>query len=198
MPQVPAGSPLLVAPLFLFAIGVYPFELVGIDLIGPFEPSTSGWCFMLLLVDYAIWYPEVMGIHNASAQIIVTKLLKILGVSLPWEILRDQGTISISLLQQKVWTLLKNHLVRNLGRNLWYGEVGHAPSLSTVYNLGSAPIIYRVLSLWAPTQEAALRGIIPATWNLGSTRHKSPKCCPINFLAMGVTGSSGGFFQGKP
>lgn len=43
------------------------FEIIGMDCVGPLEWCTWGYHFVLVLVDYAMWYPETVPLHNISA-----------------------------------------------------------------------------------------------------------------------------------
>ncbi len=59
----PASPKALLRPLPLMQV---PFERIGMDLIGPLERSTQGYCFALVLVDYVTRYPEAMALRNIS------------------------------------------------------------------------------------------------------------------------------------
>ena len=52
-------------PLLLIEI---PFDRVAMDLIGPFDWSTQGYRFVLVLVDYATRYPEAVPLRNISTK----------------------------------------------------------------------------------------------------------------------------------
>lgn len=54
----------------------------------------------MVLVDYVTLYLEAVAIYNTSCQTVATELLKIFSpAGLPQEILTDQGTVFMSLLQ---------------------------------------------------------------------------------------------------
>ncbi len=62
----PPASPK--APLRPLPLMQVPFELIGMDLIGPLERSARGHRFALVLVDYATRYPEAVALRNISAK----------------------------------------------------------------------------------------------------------------------------------
>lgn len=43
---------------------VVPFQHIDMDFIGPFNQSSWGYCFVLLLMIYATWYLEAMALCN--------------------------------------------------------------------------------------------------------------------------------------
>ncbi len=75
----------------------FPFERIGMDLIGPLEWSAQGHCFALVLVDYPTQYPDVVGLHNISAKSVADAMCFIIfQVGIPKDILTDQGTAFMS------------------------------------------------------------------------------------------------------
>ena len=75
-----------------------PFDRVSMDLIGPFDQSTQGYRFVLVLVDYAARYPEAVPLRNISAKSVVQALFQFISrVGIPKEILADQGIIGHSV-----------------------------------------------------------------------------------------------------
>ena len=54
------------APFRPLPLAEIPFDRVAMDLIGPFERSTQGYRFVLVLVDYATPYPEAVPLRNIS------------------------------------------------------------------------------------------------------------------------------------
>lgn len=53
----------LLPPLFLIEV---PFEKIGMDIDGPLEWTAWGHHFVLVLVDYAMWYPEAEALCNVT------------------------------------------------------------------------------------------------------------------------------------
>lgn len=54
-----------------------PFERVGIDILGPLPRALGGFTHVLILVDYATWYPEAIPLRKTSAKAIAKELLQI-------------------------------------------------------------------------------------------------------------------------
>lgn len=54
------------SPLIPMPITDVPFEQVGMSLAGPLPKSTWGHEYILVLVDYATRYPEVVPLHKAT------------------------------------------------------------------------------------------------------------------------------------
>lgn len=64
------------------------FERIGMDLIGPFHQSARGYQFVLILVDYATRYPEVVPLRSISAKSVAQALFQVISqVGIPKEIL---------------------------------------------------------------------------------------------------------------
>ena len=55
-----------------------PFDRVAMDLISPFDRSTQGYRFVLVLMDYATRYPEAVPLHNISAKSVAQALFQII------------------------------------------------------------------------------------------------------------------------
>ncbi|XP_061764264.1 uncharacterized protein LOC133557636 [Nerophis ophidion] len=91
----PAATPRVpLRPLPLIEV---PFERIGMDLVGPFQPSTKGYCFALVLVDYATRYPEAVPLRSISAKSVAQALFQVFSrVGIPKEILTDQSTSFMS------------------------------------------------------------------------------------------------------
>ncbi len=56
------------APLRPLSLVEFPFERIGMDLIGPLERSACRHRFAFVLVDYATRYPEAVPLRNISAK----------------------------------------------------------------------------------------------------------------------------------
>ena len=81
------------------------------DLMGPFDRSTQGYRFVLVLMDYATRYPEAVPLHNISAKS-VAQALFISRVGIPKEILTDQGTSFMSRTLRELYELLGIQSIR--------------------------------------------------------------------------------------
>nr|XP_061779417.1 uncharacterized protein LOC133570739 [Nerophis lumbriciformis] len=83
------------------------------DLIGPFHPSTRGYRFVLVLVDYATRYPEAVPLHSISAKSMAQALFQVISrVGIPKEILTDQGTSFMSRTIKELYGLLGIKAIR--------------------------------------------------------------------------------------
>lgn len=69
-----------------------PFEWVVVDIVGPLLQCSAGFQYILVLVDYATWYPEAVPMRTVCVGKVVEELLKISHVGLPRTILMDQGS----------------------------------------------------------------------------------------------------------
>lgn len=54
-----------------------PFERVEVDLIGPLAKSAVGFWYILLMMDYAIHFPEAVPLRSATTWTVAAELLKI-------------------------------------------------------------------------------------------------------------------------
>ncbi len=107
----PPASPK--APLRPLPLMQVPFELIGMDLIGPLERSARGHRFALVLVDYATRYPEAVALRNISAKSVAEALFSMISrVGIPKEILTDQGTAFMSRTIRELYGLLGIKSVR--------------------------------------------------------------------------------------
>ncbi len=103
-PKAPLRPPLLMQ---------VPFEIIGMDLIGPLERSARGHRFALVLVDYATRYPEAVALRNISAKSVAEALFRMISrVGIPKEILTDQGTAFMSRTIRELYELLGIKSVR--------------------------------------------------------------------------------------
>ena len=90
-----------------------PFDRVAMDLIGPFDRSTQGYRFILVLIDYATRYPEAVSLRNISTKSVAQALFQIIPlVGIPKEILTDQGTSFMSRTLRELYELLGMQSIR--------------------------------------------------------------------------------------
>ena len=83
------------------------------DLIGPFDQSTQGYRFVLVLVDYATRYPEAVPLCNISAKSVAQALFQVIScVGIPKEILTDQGTLFKSRTLRELYELLRIQCIK--------------------------------------------------------------------------------------
>lgn len=80
------------APLIPVLIIGVPFERIGMDLVGPPPKSAKGNKYILVIIDYATCYPEVVPLRKTISKNIARKLVQLFSrVGLPKEILTTQG-----------------------------------------------------------------------------------------------------------
>ncbi len=102
-PRKPPPSPLIPLPII-----EVPFERIGMDLVGPLPKSARGHEHILVIVDYATWYPEAIPLRKATAKNIAQELFLLSSrVGIPAEILTDQGTPFMSRLMADLCRLLR-------------------------------------------------------------------------------------------
>ncbi len=71
-----------------------PFEVVAIDLVGPFLRSKKGFKYLLTLICLVSKYPEAEALRSMEAAEVTERLIDIILArhGLPHQILSDQGT----------------------------------------------------------------------------------------------------------
>jgi len=103
------------APLQKMPIIGVPFQMVGIDLVGPITPpSNSANRFILCVVDYATRYPEAVALPGVSTEQVAEALCRIFSrVGVPKQILSDQGSQFVSDVIKEVYRLLSIQHISN-------------------------------------------------------------------------------------
>lgn len=62
-------------------------------MVGTLEMNEAGYKYIVVIVDYAICYPEAIPFHTMMAKVVATGLMKVISlVSVPHKIITDQGT----------------------------------------------------------------------------------------------------------
>ena len=84
-----------------------PFEMVGIDLIGPFPKSSSGNTYVVTMVDRFTRWPELVAIPGATAETVANAVIDglVLRHGCPEKILTDRGSQFTSKLFQRMANL---------------------------------------------------------------------------------------------
>ena len=86
--QVAGVAPLVPIPPF-----VEPFKRVLVDIVGPLPKTSTGYCYILTVLDMATRYPEAIALRNIRAKTVVEALLKFFThFGLPEELQSDQGS----------------------------------------------------------------------------------------------------------
>jgi hypothetical protein len=95
------------APLHKMPLITVPFQKVAIDLIGPFQPSSTGNRYVLTIVDTATRFPEAIPLRKIDTVSVAEALLTVFSrVGLPQEILSDCGTQFVSDMMKEIYRLL--------------------------------------------------------------------------------------------
>lgn len=111
--QLAVGRTPAYAPLIPLPVVDYPFERIGVDIVGPLERSQAGNRFILVICDYATRYPEAYPLREVTAKQISTALLRFFSqVGIPREVLTDQGPNFMSHILHQVYQLLGIKRVR--------------------------------------------------------------------------------------
>ena len=70
-----------------------PFEVIAIDLVGPFKPGKGGCTHLLTAICMATRWPEAIPLRSTTARAVATGLLDIFSrIGIPLQLLSDQGT----------------------------------------------------------------------------------------------------------
>lgn len=81
-------APLIPVPAF-----DEPFTKILVDIVGPLPKTSSGYSYILTLMDMSTRYPEAIPLRNTHAKTVVRELLKFFShFGLPNEIQTDQGS----------------------------------------------------------------------------------------------------------
>ena len=84
-----------------------PFERIAMDVVGPLPRSRAGHRYVLVVCDYATWYPEAVAMRSVDAEHVAEELVRLFSrVGIPREILTDQGTNFTSELLAEMYRLL--------------------------------------------------------------------------------------------
>ena len=90
-----------------------PFQRIAMDIIGPLPRSRSGKRYVLVICDYATWYPEAIALKSIEAEAVAEELVTLFSrVGVPSEILTDQGANFTSQLLKEIYRLLHVHPIR--------------------------------------------------------------------------------------
>ena len=87
-----------------------PFEIVSIDLVGPFPKTPEGYTHVLTCIDHFTRYPIAVPIKGKSMEIVASALKTNLFMAFPFwprKILSDKGTEFVNKIVQEVYKQLK-------------------------------------------------------------------------------------------
>ena len=54
-----------------------PFKNIVMDIVGPLPRSRSGNRYVLVICDYATWYPEAIALRRIDAEHVAEELIKV-------------------------------------------------------------------------------------------------------------------------
>jgi len=92
------------APLIPLPIVSTPFQKIVMDIVGPLPRSRNGHCYILVICDYAIRYPEAIPLRSIDTEHIAGELINVFTrVGIPKEILTDQGSNFTSKLLMELY-----------------------------------------------------------------------------------------------
>ena len=81
------------APLRPVEVVTEPFKKIAIDIVGELPRSTSGYKYILTIVDYATRYPEAIPLRTTNSKAIADALIQYFSkVGIPDEIVSDEGS----------------------------------------------------------------------------------------------------------
>ena len=82
------------APLKPVEIVTEPFKKIAIDIVGELPRTTTGYKYILTIIDCAARYPEAIPLRPTNAKTVAEALIQYFSrVSIPDEIVSDQGSI---------------------------------------------------------------------------------------------------------
>ena len=94
-------------PLRPVEVVTEPFKKIAIDIVGKLPRSTSGYKYILTIVDYATRYPEAIPLRTTSSKAIADALIQYFSkVGIPDEMVPDQGSNFISKLMAQLYEQL--------------------------------------------------------------------------------------------
>lgn len=117
-------------PLQVLLIITDSFSCIALDGVGPLPKSSRGHQSVLVMINYASWYPEATPLRTVMGKRVAEELIKS-RVGIPWEIVMDQETnlmshvlkgvcqvLRIRLLWTSVYHPQTNRLVERINGNL--------------------------------------------------------------------------------
>ena len=95
------------APLQPVDIVTEPFKKIAIDIVGELPRTTTGYKYILTIVDYGTGYPEAIPLRSTTSKTIADALIQCFSrVGIPDEIVSDQGSNFMSELMAQLYDQL--------------------------------------------------------------------------------------------
>ena len=90
-----------------------PFRVVAMDIVGPLPRSSSGYQYLLTLMDLYTKYPEAVPLKRVTNEAVLEALLEVISRhGIPEMILTDQGSVFMSKLTKSVCNVLGIEQIR--------------------------------------------------------------------------------------
>ena len=84
-----------------------PFSTVCVDLVGPINPPSDGYRYILTLIDVATRYPEAVPLKISDTFTVAESMLGIVSrIGLPQKVHSDRGSLFTSDMMKEVYRLL--------------------------------------------------------------------------------------------
>lgn len=110
-------APTLLTPLPIIGM---TFERMGMNLVVPLPKSAQGHEYILIIINYATWYPEAVPLWKATSKNIARELVLLFSsVGLPKDLLTDQDMPFVSKLISDVCWLLQ---VKQLRTSMYHPQ----------------------------------------------------------------------------
>ena len=95
------------APLKPVEIVTEPFKKIAIDIVGELPRTTTGYKYILTIVDYATRYPEAIPLRTTNSKVVADALVQYFcRVGIPEELVSDQGSNFIGKLMTQLYEQL--------------------------------------------------------------------------------------------
>ncbi|RUA04547.1 MAG: hypothetical protein DSY43_06070 [Gammaproteobacteria bacterium] len=95
------------APLNPVEVVTEPFKKIAIDIVGELPRTTTGYKYILTIVDYATRYPEAIPLRTTNSKTIADVLVQYFcRVGIPKELVSDQGSNFIGKLMTQLYEQL--------------------------------------------------------------------------------------------
>ncbi|KAL5502559.1 hypothetical protein EMCRGX_G009355 [Ephydatia muelleri] len=132
-----------------YASGIYPMQIIVVDIVGPFSPVKSGNNYVLVVSDYFTNWMEAFAIPNQEPVTVAEKLVEevLCRFSIPEQLHSDQGRQFEGKLMQEVCKLLHINKTRTTayhpqsdGFSPFFLLFGHQARLPVDLAYGIAPM----------------------------------------------------------
>jgi hypothetical protein len=101
------------APLNPTEIISEPFKKIAIDMVGELPKSSSGFKYILTIIDYATRYPEAIPLKSTNSRVVADALLEFFArVGIPEELVSDQGSNFIGNVMTQLYENLGIHKIK--------------------------------------------------------------------------------------